>query len=200
MAKDMVHIQNLIYEIRGHKVMLDRDLAELYGVELRTLNQAVKRKIERFPSDFMFQLKQDEWEILRSQFVIANTNLSKLRFLPYVFTEQGVAMLSGILNSDIAVAVNIQIMRAFVQLRHYTLSLPETNAQIAELLKLLLLYIEKNDKRVNEIIIALNNLIAQPPKAKTIGFNVNEKAPVYLTSKGNKVKGKREKRKKQERG
>ena len=180
MVKNIVHIQDLIYEIRGKKVMLDRDLAKLYGVELRTLNQAVKRKIERFPPDFMFQLKQDEWDILRSQSVIANNNLSKLRFLPYVFTEQCVAMLSCVLNNDTAVAVNIQIMRAFVKLRHYTLSQPDTNEQIAELRKLLLLYIEKNDKRVNEIVIALNNLIEQPPKTKKIGFNVNEKTPKYL--------------------
>ena len=192
MAKNLKNIQNLIYEIRGQKVMIDRDLAELYGVELRTLNQAVKRKLERFPSDFMFQLRRNEWNILRSQFVIAKINLSKLRYLPYVFTEQGVAMLSGILNSDIAVTTNIKIMRAFVKLRHYAFSQPDTNAQIAELRKLLMLYIEKNDKRVNDIIHVLNNLIEQPPKTKAIGFNVNEKAPEYLTE-GNKSKRRRKK-------
>ena len=87
MASKLVQIQNKIYEIRGQKVMLDRDLAELYGVELKALNQAAKRNIDRFPFDFMFQLTQDEWEILRSQFVTANKNISKVRYSPYVFTD-----------------------------------------------------------------------------------------------------------------
>lgn len=108
-------IQNKIYDIRGRKVMLDRDLAELYQVEVRLLNQAVKRNLKRFPSDFMFQLTVDEWEILKSQFVISSWG--GVRKLPYAFTEQGLAMLSGILNSDIAIQVNIHIMRAFVALR-----------------------------------------------------------------------------------
>jgi hypothetical protein len=90
-----------------------------------------------------------------------------------VFTEQGIAMLSGLLNSNIAINVNIQIMRAFVQLRHYVIGSADTNEQIAELRKLLMLYIEKNDKRVNEIIVALNKLIEQPPKTKKIGFNAD---------------------------
>ena len=93
--------------------------------------------------------------------------------MPYVFTEQGVAMLAAVLNSQKAIDVNIQIMRTFVQLRHYVLAKPDTNTQIAELRKLLMLYIEKNDKRVNEIIIALNNLIEQPKPAKRIGFNTD---------------------------
>jgi len=166
-------IQELIYEIRGQKVMLDRDLAELYGVELRTLNQAVKRNNIRFPVDFMFRLTQNEWDILRSHFVIAKLNVSKIRFLPYVFTEQGVAMLSSVINSERAIEVNINIMRAFVKLRGYFLSQSGTNEQIAELRKLLMLYIEKNDKRVNDIIIALNNLIEKPKETKRIGFGVN---------------------------
>ena len=175
MAKELVKIQNMIYEIRGCKVMLDDDLAALYQVELKALNQAVKRHIGRFPPDFMFQLTEKEWDILRSQIVTANRNISKVRYNPYVFTEQGIAMLSGLLNSEIAVKVNISIMRTFVQLRHYVLEKSDTNAQIAELRKLLMLYIEKNDNRVNDIIIALNKLIDHPkPKpAKQIGFNVN---------------------------
>jgi len=162
-------LKSMIYEIRGQKVMFDSDLAELYEVELRSLNQAVKRNIERFPADFMFQLTKNEWYVLRSQIVIANRDMSKMRFTPYVFTEQGIAMLSGLLNSEIAVKVNIQIMRTFVQLRHYVLG-QDTNEQIAELRKLLMLYIEKNDKRVNDIIIVLNNLISQPVQTKKIGF------------------------------
>ena len=92
-------IENRIFTSRGQKVMVDRDLAELYGVELKRLNQAAKRNIERFPADFMFQLTRDEWGNLRSQFVTANENLSKIRYMPFVFTEHGVLMLSNVLNS-----------------------------------------------------------------------------------------------------
>ena len=112
-------IQSKIYEIRGCKVMLDFDLALLYQVETKVLNQTVKRNIKRFPSDFMFQLTKQEVEILRSQFVTSSWGGS--RYLPYAFTEQGIAMLSGLLNSDIAIEMNIAIMRAFVTLRQYAL-------------------------------------------------------------------------------
>lgn len=108
-------IQSKIYEIRGRKVMIDRDLAELYQVEVRVLNQSVKRNMKRFPPDFMFQLTDDEWRILKSQFV--TSSWGGLRKIPYAFTEQGLAMLSGVLNSDIAIQVNIHIMRAFVAMR-----------------------------------------------------------------------------------
>ena len=119
----------------------------------------------------MFQLTKEEWENLTFQNGISSKQHGGRRSLPYVFTEQGVAMLAAILNSQKAIDVNISIMRTFVQLRHYVLAKPDTNAQIAELRKLLMLYIEKNDKRVNEVIIALNNLIAQPKQTKRIGFN-----------------------------
>ena len=168
MANELIPIQNMIYEIRGYKVMFDSDLAALYKVEVRALNRVVKRNIKRFPSDFMFQLTHDEWENLKYHF--GTSSWGGKRKLPLVFTEQGIAMLSGLLNSDIAINVNIQIMRAFVQLRYYALSHTGTNDQIAELRKLLMLYIEKNDKRVNDIIIALNSLIKQPRETKNIGF------------------------------
>jgi len=171
MTDKLEQIQKLIYKIRGQKVMLDSDLAELYGVELKAMNQAVKRNIGRFPTDFMFQLTNDEWDCLRSQIVTSNNNRGGRRYAPYVFTEQGVSMLSSVINSERAIEVNINIMRTFVKLRHYVISKSDTNEQIAELRKLLMLYIEKNDKRVNDIIIALNNLIEQPPKTKKIGFN-----------------------------
>ena len=157
----------MIFDIRGQKVMLDSDLAALYGVELRTLNQATKRNIERFPADFMFQLTAEEWKNQRSQFVIFKND--KRKYKPFAFTEHGILMLSSVLNSDKAVKANIQIMRTFVQLRHYVIG-QDTNAQITELRKLLLLYMEKNDKRVNDIIITLNNLIAKPVEPKRIGF------------------------------
>jgi hypothetical protein len=168
MANTLKQIQNMIYEIRGLKVMLDSNLAALYQVETKYLKRIVKRNIQRFPTDFMFQLSKDEWENLRCQFDTSRWGGS--RYLPYAFTEQGIAMLSGLLNSEIAIKVNIQIMRTFVQLRQYVLSKSDNTEQIAELRKLLMLYIEKNDKRVNEIIIALNNLIEHPTKTKTIGF------------------------------
>ena len=170
MTAKLIQIQKMIYEIRGQKVMLDSDLAVLYEVETSNLNKAVKRNIERFPADFMFQLTKTEWENLTFQNGISSQQHGGRRFMPYAFTEQGVAMLASVLNSPKAVVVNINIMRAFVKLRHYVLSQNSTNEQIAELRKLLMLYIEKNDKRVNDIIIALNNLIEQPQKTKTIGF------------------------------
>jgi hypothetical protein len=172
MANEIVSIHNMIYEIRGQKVILDSDLAYLYEVEAKKLNQAVKRNIKRFPNDFMFQLTQDEF----AEVVAICDHLQNLKFrptMPYAFTEQGVAMLAAVLNSQKAIDVNIQIMRAFIQLRHYVLS-QSKDEQIADLRKLLMLYIEKNDKRVNEIIIALNKLIAEPPKTKRIGFTAED--------------------------
>src|SRR4030066_1658832 len=115
-------IERKIYLIRGQKVMLDNDLAKLYKVETRTLIQAVKRNTERFPPDFMFQLNNQEVISLRSQFVISKTGRGGRRYLPYVFTEQGVAMLSSVLNSEQAIQVNIAIMRAFVRMRQLLVS------------------------------------------------------------------------------
>ena len=118
---EVIQIQNLIYEIRGIKVMLDSDLAKLYGVETFNLNKAVKRNIERFPKDFMFQLTKEEYESLIFQNGISKSQRGGRRFMPYVFTEQGVAMLSSVLNSEQAIAINIQIMRTFVQLKQFAL-------------------------------------------------------------------------------
>ena len=171
----------MIYEIRGQKVMLDRDLAGLYGVELKVMNQAVKRNIERFPPDFMFQLTQSEWDILRSQIVTANENASKVRFCPNAFTEHGVLMLSNVLNSAKAISMSIQIIRVFDKLRKYALEQTSKDVRIEEIHKLLMLHIEntdyklsKHDKAIEEIIIVLNNLIAQPPQTKKIGFSAEK--------------------------
>ena len=117
--KEDLSIENMIYEIRGRKVIFDRDLAKLYNVETRVLNQKVKRNIDRFPEEFCFQLDRLEFKKWISQFVISNDEKMSLRKLPYVFTEQGVAMLSAIIKSDIAVKTSIQIMNAFVKLRKY---------------------------------------------------------------------------------
>ena len=169
MPNKLTQIQKRIYEIRGKRVMLDSDLAYLYEVDVKQLNQAVKRNIKRFPDDFMFRLTKDEF----TEVVTNCDHLQNLKYrptLPYAFTEQGVAMLAAVLNSQKAIDVNIQIMRAFIQLRNYVFNNDTLYEQIGDLRKLLMLYIEKNDKRVNEIIIALNNLIEQPPKTRKIGF------------------------------
>jgi len=121
-------IQSRIYEIRGCRVMFDFDLAEMYQVETRRLNEAVKRNIKRFPSDFMFQLTNNEWQNLMSHF--ATSRWGGTRKIPYVFTEQGVAMLSGLLNSHIAIEVNIAIMRAFIKMRELATGYAELKQQL----------------------------------------------------------------------
>jgi phage regulator Rha-like protein len=178
MKAKLLPIRNMIYEIRKRKIMLDRDLAGLYGVELKVLNQAAKRNINRFPADFMFQLSQKEWDVLRSQFVTANENISKVRYLPFAFTEHGVLMLSNVLNSKEAVNMSIQIIRVFDKLRTYALKQTSKDVQIVELHKLLMLHIENNDYKFSEydetirqIVQVLNNLMEQPKKTRTIGFS-----------------------------
>lgn len=145
-------IQSKIYEVRGQKVMLDLDLATLYQVETRILNQAVKRNLKRFPPDFMFQLTVDEWHILKSQFV--TSSWGGIRKLPFAFTEQGLAMLSGVLNSDIAIQVNINIMRAFVAVRQYLSVATSTVQEIEELKKRMKALEEGNE----DTIAAVNDL------------------------------------------
>ncbi|MDR0292165.1 MAG: ORF6N domain-containing protein [Elusimicrobium sp.] len=166
-------IENKILNIRGKSVMLDRDLAALYGVEVRALNQAVKRNPERFPSNFMFQLCKEEWEILRSQIVIFKNDGRK--FLPYAFTEQGVAMLSSVLKSKRAIVINIEIMNTFVAVRQYVLKTQNDermSARLGVVEKALLQYMEKNDKRVDDVIAALNSMMKAENKKelKKIGF------------------------------
>lgn len=124
--KELTTIQNKIYEIRGQRVMLDRDLAKMYGVETKVLNQAVKRNLKRFPDDFVFQLTFQELQNWKSQFVTSNSIKMGVRKRPYAFTEQGVAMLAGVLNSDAAVRANIVIMRAFVRMRSYLATASDT--------------------------------------------------------------------------
>src|SRR6266702_3258137 len=147
-------IAQVIYLVRGQRVLLDRDLAALYGVETRALNQAVKRNVARFPSDFMFQLSREEIGRI-SQSV---TSLSRLKFSKQVraFTEQGVAMLSSVLNSERAVQVNIAIMRTFVQLRR----LMDSNADLARKIESLE---KKYDEQFSAVFAAIKELISQPP-------------------------------------
>lgn len=177
-------IEHIIYFFRSHKVMLDRDLAELYGVETRVLNQAVKRNSERFPDDFMFQLNTEEANSLRSQFVtLDRTSLTSQiviskgrgkhrKYLPYVFTEQGVAMLSSVLRSSRAITVNIEIMRAFVRLRHILESNKELAKVVSELRSFNLKRSAKMDLEIRRIWKAIEKLTEQSndKSKKRIGF------------------------------
>ena len=147
MDKDLISIQKIIYEIRGHKVMLDSDLAKLYEVSTHRLNEAAKRNIKRFPLEFMFQLTDEEWKYQRSQFAIFSKDTRKYK--PFAFTEHGILMLSSVLNSEKAIEVNIKIMKIFVNLRQYVISQNDTNEQIIELRKLLMLHIENSDYKFN---------------------------------------------------
>lgn len=150
-------IEGRILSIRDMQVMIDRDLAELYGVETKVLNQAVKRNIERFPSDFMFQLTKEE--CLRSQIVTLNESRGQhLKYMPYAFTEQGIAMLSGILHSKIAIEVNIRVMRAFVEMRKILLS----NAQIFRRLEAVEYKQIVTDNKIDEIFDKLEQSTLQP--------------------------------------
>ena len=165
-------IENKIFQIRGKRVMLDRDLAVLYEVETRALNQAVKRNIERFPDDFMFKLTDEEYEILKSQFVTSSWGGSR-RSNPYAFTEQGVAMLSGILNSTRAIQVNIQIMRVFTRFRQILLISKDIKQELDEMKR------QTND-RFQIVFETLDHLLAveDQPKRK-IGFTAKEKRAGY---------------------
>ena len=146
-------IKSLIYTIRGKEVMLDRDLAKLYQVETRVLNQAVKRNIERFPEDFMFQLSKEEFEILKSQVVISSSNWGGVRKLPYAFSEQGVSMLSAVLKSKVAIEVSINIIRAFVQMRKFML----TNASIFQRIENIEQKLITHDENFQKIFKKLGN-------------------------------------------
>ena len=152
MSDELILVQNLIHEFRGKKVMLDFDLARLYQVETRVLNQSVKRNLKRFPPDFMFQLTEEEWLTNSSQIVMTSNRPKSA--LPYAFTEQGVAMLSGLLKSDVAIAANIAIMRAFVQVREYLLAASTVSAELKELrakVDLLTLQREEDLGAVNDL-------------------------------------------------
>jgi len=160
-------IENKIYLIRGQKVMIDIDLARLYGVELKRLNEQVRRNIRRFPVDFMFQLTTNEFNKLRSHF--ATTKYRMRRYMPYAFTEQGVAMLSSALNSERAIDVNIAIMRAFVRLRRVL----ATHKELARKFKELEGRVGKNDEQITAIFEAIRQLMEPPDRPKRrIGFEV----------------------------
>lgn len=174
---EIIEIKNLIYIIRGHKVMLDSDLAILYEVETKVLNQAVKRNFERFPEDFMFQLTEQEWEDfkVRSQIVTSPKGGGR-QYLPYVFTEQGVSMLSSVLKSKRAIQVNIQIMRTFVKMRQWAIENKDLAQRLTELENYFLEHIKDNEQdkketqqKLGEIYEALN-LLMDRTKPRKIGY------------------------------
>jgi ORF6N domain len=165
-------IERRIYLIRGHKVMLDSDLAELYQVPTKRLNEAVRRNSDRFPEDFMFQLSMTEADSLRSQFATSNEARGGRRYLPYVFTEQGVAMLSSVLRSTRAIQVNIAIMRAFVKLRE----LLATHKDLAHKMEALERGQQESKANINAIWKTIQKLLEPPPPApkRNIGFKTDK--------------------------
>ena len=167
-------VEKAILLVRGQKVILDADLAQLYGVETKQLKRAVRRNISRFPEDFMFQLTKEELDNLRSHF--GTSSWGGTRYLPLAFTEQGVAMLSSVLNSERAIEVNIAIMRAFVKLREMV----STHKKLASKLSELERKIESHDESIQTIFEAIRQLMIQPEKpGRKIGFGVKGKRAAY---------------------
>jgi len=166
------NIQSKIYEIRGQKIMFDFDLADLYETETKYLKRAVRANIRRFPSDFMFELTKEEWDLLRCTFSTSNQR-GGTRYMPFAFTEQGVSMLSSVLNSDKAIDMNIAIMRAFVFVRQYALTHKDLTDKIKELETLY-------NKQFADVYEALNYLLQKDQQAtnqrdrRRIGFNVED--------------------------
>ena len=180
MTNDLIPIQDRIFTIRGQNVMLDSDLAKLYEVETKVLNQAVKRNVDKFPDLFMFQLTAEEWKNQRSQIVTFKDDTRKFR--PYAFTEHGVLMLANILRSPKATTISIQIVETFIKLRDYAMTHVGINEQISELRQLLMLHMDntghrlsEHDQTIHQIIQILNSFMEQPPqKTKKIGFHTEE--------------------------
>ncbi len=166
---ELEKIQNLIYEIRGHKVMLDSDLAKLYEIKTSNLNKAVKRNIARFPKDFMFQLTKEEFDNLIFQSGISKPNRGGRRFMPYVFTEQGVAMLSSVLQTERAISINIQIMRTFVQIKQFALENKDLSKRITELEHYFMEHSKDYREDLKEIHQAIDLLMDRTKPAK-VGF------------------------------
>ena len=173
-------IQKAIYLVRGQKVMLDRDLAAMYGVPTKALKQAVRRKATRFPADFMFVLTREEFADWRSQIVTSNADRMGLRHAPMAFTEQGVAMLSSVLNSERAIQVNIAIMRTFTRLKQMLASNTELARKLADLEK-------RYDAQFKVVFDAIRQLMTPPhPPRKQIGFHVREPRARYTTRRKRK--------------
>ncbi len=170
---ELVVMQNLIHNIRGQKVMLDSDLAMLYGVLTKNLNKAVKRNVQCFPEDFMFQLTEEEYESLRFQIGTSKPKRGGRRFMPYVFTEQGIAMLSSVLKSEQAISVNIQIMRTFVKIKQFALEHKELTERLTELEHYFIEHCKDNKDDLKKLYEAMELLMDRTKPVK-IGFNINK--------------------------
>ena len=167
---EVEHIKNSILEIRGKKVMLDNELAKIYNIETRVLKQAVRRNIERFPMDFMFELTQEEWKTIRSQIVMFNSGKGTFsKYLPFAFTEQGVAMLSAVLNSHRAIETSVQIMRAFVLMRQWALNHQELTEKLTALEQQFGQQF-KDIEQVLNYLIRKDQTTTQQASRKVIGF------------------------------
>lgn len=171
MSDELTPIQNLIYEIRGYKVMFDSDLARLYGIETFNLNKAVKRNLQRFPTDFMFQLTKEEYDNLIFQNGISKKGRGGRRYMPYVFTEQGVAMLSSVLKSKKAIQINIQIMNTFVKIRKFALENTDLSKRLTKVEQYLINYCKENEADKQEIYKAID-LLMDRTKPSKIGFKI----------------------------
>ncbi|MBU0579839.1 MAG: ORF6N domain-containing protein [Candidatus Margulisbacteria bacterium] len=170
-----ITIVNKIYLIRGKRVMFDKDLAELYGVSTKRLNEQVKRNNKRFPKDFMFQIKKDEIRFSRSQFATLKRG-KNIKYLPYAFTELGVAMLSGVLNSDRAISVNIQIMRVFTKVRNVLSSHKKLERKVEEVIRIFDSKLKDHDDKFKLVFDAINRLFDPPRESrkKKYGFVVDK--------------------------
>ena len=197
---ELARIKSLIYEIRGVKVMLDKDLADLYHVTTGNLNKAVKRNIRRFPSDFMFQLNQTEFEQLKNDLIFQNgiSSWGGTRKLPYAFTEEGVAMLSGVLHSEIAIDVNISIMRAFVALRRLPALIRKTD--LLETKREIMDYIDEILSDQNDInestraqLDAISTALAELQASRSQNATLNKRKPIGFIQPEDDKKSEKEK-------
>jgi hypothetical protein len=191
--RKIVHLENAIHLVRRHRVMLDSDLATIYGVTTKRLNEQLKRNRARFPDDFAFQLTGQEFTNLKSQIAtsslrsrfVTSTSHGGKRKLPWVFTEHGAIMLASVLNSDIAVHASIRVVRAFVRLREMVAA----NAQLAAKLEELEHRLDSHDEAIVDLFVALKRLLepSESPKKREIGFHVRERTGRYRTSNNSKI-------------
>jgi ORF6N domain-containing protein len=184
--RNIANLESTIHLIRGQRVMLDSDLAAIYGVSTRQLNQQLKRNRNRFPEDFAFQLGQEEFKALMSQFVTSNKGRGGRRKLPWAFTEHGAIMLATVLNSAIAVQASVRVVRAFVRLREMVAA----NAQLAAKLEELERRFDSHDEAIANLFATLKQLLepSEAPKRREIGFHVREKAARYRVQRRSRIK------------
>ncbi len=183
--RKIAHLESAIYLLRGQRVMFDSDLAAIYGVTTKRLNEQVRRNISRFPEDFAFQLTVEELTKLRSQIATSSFHGGR-RYRPWVFTEHGAIMLASVLNSDVAVQASVRVVRAFVRLREMVAA----NAQLAVKLEELERRLDSHDKAIVDLFATLKQLLEppEPPKRREIGFHVREKAAHYRVQRRLRIK------------